>query len=173
MYMEKKTLSVSFVPVVSADDVALLADIASRVWHEFFPSLLSAGQIDYMVEKFQSPGALSAQLGEGYEYFFVVSGGEKIGYAGVKPGGKKLFLSKLYILKKFRRQGLASQTFAFLEGICRSRGLASVWLTVNRHNTHSIEVYRAKGFDVVREQMADIGGGYVMDDYVMEKKIIV
>jgi hypothetical protein len=27
------------------------------------------------------------------------------------------------------------------------------------------------GFEITREQVADIGSGFVMDDYIMEKKI--
>lgn len=29
-------------------------------------------------------------------------------------------------------------------------------------------MYRHLGFEKVRDQVADIGGGYVMDDYVMQ-----
>ena len=171
--MEKEKSTVEFVPVVSGDDINELADIAWEVWHEFFSSLLSPGQIDYMVEKFQSRRAVSEQLAGGYGYFFMVlENGEKIGYTGVKTDGGKLFLSKLYILKKNRGCGYASQAFAFLEDMCRDKNLSSVWLTVNRHNTHSIDVYTAKGFVKVREQVADIGCGYVMDDYIMEKYVI-
>ena len=171
--MEKEKSTVEFVPVVSGDDINELADIAWEVWHEFFSSLLSPGQIDYMVEKFQSRRAVSEQLAGGYGYFFMVlENGEKIGYTGVKTDGGKLFLSKLYRLKKYRGCGYASQAFAFLEDMCRDKNLSSVWLTVNRHNTHSIDVYTAKGFVKVREQVADIGCGYVMDDYIMEKYVI-
>lgn len=171
--MKKGKGTVKFVPVVSADDISELADMAREVWHEFFPSLLSAEQIDYMVEKFQSGHAVSGQLSAGYEYFFMVlDSGEKIGYTGIKPDGGKLFLSKLYILKKFRGLGYASQAFDFLEWMCRTNGFSSVWLTVNRHNIHSIDVYLAKGFVKLREQVADIGCGYVMDDYIMEKNLV-
>ena len=48
---------------------------------------------------------------------------------------------------------------------------AARWLTVNRYNDHTIDVYKHWGFTVAREQCADIGNGFVMDDYVMELEV--
>ena len=39
------------------------------------------------------------------------------------------------------------------------------------NNNHAIEVYKHKGFVVIRKQVADIGNGFVMDDYVFEKDL--
>ena len=59
----------------------------------------------------------------------------------------------------------------FLEDLCRQRGLSKIWLTVNRHNDNTIAAYKAMGLTIVREQKADIGGGFFMDDYIMEKPV--
>ncbi|BFT72400.1 GNAT family N-acetyltransferase [Paenibacillus sp. P36] len=61
----------------------------------------------------------------------------------------------------------------FLEMLCKGRNLNSIWLTVNRNNESSIAVYEKKGFRTVREQIVDIGNGFVMDDFIMEKEIPV
>ena len=42
-------------------------------------------------------------------------------------------------------------------------------LQVNKRNTKAISSYRKYGFEVRSSTVDDIGGGYVMDDYVMEK----
>ena len=47
--------------------------------------------------------------------------------------------------------------------------LRSAYLTVNRGNAKAIRAYERNGFKVVRTQVTDIGNGFVMDDYVMEK----
>ena len=52
--------------------------------------------------------------------------------------------------------------------LCREQGLTALYLTVNRENIGSIAAYIAMGFRTVREQVTDIGEGYVMDDLVME-----
>lgn len=173
-------MAVQFVEVTTEKHRKQLAAAADEVWHEFFSELLSLEQIDYMVDRFQSLPALTKQMQqEGYRYFFLCDGGKTLedgspavmGYTGVRVDGDKLFLSKLYLLAPFRGQGYASQAFAFLTGLCKGLSLKAIWLTVNRHNKHSIAVYKARGFETVREQVTEIGHGFVMDDYVMELQV--
>ena len=165
-------MQIQFVPVKTPEDIQALAALADEVWHEYFTSILSLEQIDYMVKNFQSASAISEQIGDqGYRYFFLRSGEKNLGYTGIKAENGKLFLSKIYLLRCYRGQGYASQTFQFLEKICRQEGLTAIWLTVNRHNDATIAIYRQKGFQSLRTQVADIGNGFVMDDYIMEKTL--
>ena len=50
----------------------------------------------------------------------------------------------------------------------RGFGKKKVYLTVNKHNYHAIDVYKKTGFVIAKEAVTDIGNGYVMDDYVFE-----
>lgn len=167
-------LEIQFINVETKEQICTLAAIADEVWHEHFVSILSSEQIDYMVDKFQSEHAMTDQLkNQGYEYYLLKLKDTDIGYTGIRKDEDKLFLSKLYILKEFRGKGYASEAFQFLEGLCVKRGLLSIWLTVNRYNENTIAVYKKKGFEIIKTQVADIGNGYVMDDYIMEKNIVI
>lgn len=46
-----------------------------------------------------------------------------------------------------------------------------LWLTVNKDNAGAIAWYTRKGFKNAGAIVQDIGAGYVMDDYRMEKSI--
>lgn len=154
------------------EKIKQLADTADEIWHEYFTCILSESQIDYMVDRFQSEKAVTEQIAnKNYSYFLVRLGGIIIGYVGISPEEetKKLFLSKFYLKKSARGRGYASQMFSFIFDIAKSRGLTSVYLTVNKHNDHSIAVYEHMGFCKVKAQVTDIGNGFVMDDFVMEK----
>ncbi|MFC4812451.1 GNAT family N-acetyltransferase [Paenibacillus sp. GCM10023250] len=165
-------MAVSFSRVNTTEDIAATAQLGARIWQEYYVSIISMEQIAYMLEKFQSVPAMTEQIErQGYEYYQIRHEGAPVGYLAVKPEAGKLFLSKLYVAKEHRGQGCASQAMAFLERLCRDRSLSAIWLTVNRHNASSIAVYEKKGFRTVREQVADIGNGYVMDDFVMEKTV--
>lgn len=165
-------MELKFCKVISEKDIKELASIANEVWHQHFATILTLDQIDYMVEKFQSEHAMTKQINsDGYEYYFLQLDGKNIGYTGIREDEDKLFLSKLYILKEYRGNGYSSRAFEFLQSICKERGLHAIWLTVNRYNDHTIEVYKKKGFKILRTQVADIGNGYVMDDYIMEKDL--
>ena len=56
-------------PVTNEELVLNVATMAEEIWHEYFPSLISEEQIDYMLEKFLSFDALLEQIQNGYEYF--------------------------------------------------------------------------------------------------------
>lgn len=149
-----------------------IADLAKVIWNEYFTPIIGKDQVDYMVEKFQSYPALKEQISEGYEYYQIFSGGEFCGYTGIHPGeDNRLFLSKLYLKKESRGHHLATGAFSFLKEICRERGYSAIWLTCNKHNDNSLGVYRHFGFEIIDTQEADIGGGFIMDDYIMEYKI--
>jgi ribosomal protein S18 acetylase RimI-like enzyme len=42
---------------------------------------------------------------------------------------------------------------------------------VNKRNERAINSYRKYGFAVRETVVDDIGGGFVMDDFIMEKKL--
>ena len=58
----------------------------------------------------------------------------------------------------------------FIE-LCKKHNLDKIWLTCNRNNTNTLNVYKHWGFKKVREEVADIGNGFVMDDYILEYEI--
>ena len=166
----KQMSGVKLTEVKTSEQIKKVAAMADEIWHEWFPSIISEGQIDYMLEKFQSEKAISAQLAnDGYRYFMIMNGGEHIGYTAVRPESDgRLFLSKIYIKKEHRGKGFGRAVFEFLKEFCKENGHSAIWLTVNKHNDDSIAVYKKCGFRIIGEGVTDIGGGYVMDDYFFQ-----
>jgi len=166
-------MKLAFARVNTAEEIDEVAQLATEIWHEYYIAILTVEQIDYMIDKYQSVPAITDQIRhQGYEYYLLRDGGSAaVGYMAVKQEADKLFLSKFYIRKECRGRGYASQAIVFLEQLCKDRNLRHIWLTVNRHNKSSIAIYERKGFRIDREQVADIGNGFVMDDYVMIKDI--
>lgn len=165
----RKMGSVRTVEAKTDDQLRRIAAIADEIWHEYFPPVIGMGQTDYMVEKFCSYEAMKENIrSEGYIYYFVKAEGKDAGYTAVKPDGDRLFLSKIYIYKEHRGKGYARAVIASHTALARSLGLRSIWLTVNKHNDTAIAAYEAMGFVRSGEVVADIGGGYVMDDYYYE-----
>ena len=153
-------------------DIRRMTKVAEVVWREANVAFCSPEQVEYMIEMFQSYEAVSGQLLHGYRYFLVEEAGEILAYFGVQPQGERLFLSKFYILKEHRGKGIFSMGLEFMAQLCREQQLDTIYLTVNRNNTHACEVYLHKGFKIAEEAVADIGCGFVMDDYIMEYDVI-
>ena len=158
--------------IFSEADVRRLAKVARIVWREANVSFCTPEQVEYMIERYQSFEAISGQLMHGYRYFLIEEGDVIMGYFGVQPQGERLFLSKFYILKEYRGRKLFSLGLQYMIELCKESGLESIYLTVNRNNTHAYEVYLAKGFKVIAEEDNPIGEGFEMNDYIMEYEVM-
>ena len=169
-------MSIAFDPVRTADDRQRLAALADEIWHEYWPALIGDAQTDYMVENFQSLEAIERDMREhAYEYWFMRAedDGRIAGYTGgrVEPETNRFFISKVYLRAEERGKGFASRAIAFYERLCLERGLDAMYLTVNKQNDLGIRAYLGKGFETIDAVDTDIGNGFVMDDYIMEKHV--
>lgn len=166
-------MSIEILKVETDEELHEVADLAAEIWHECFPGIISMEQIEYMIEKFQSYRAMAEQISsQGYNYLAVRENGKLCGYIGVKPeDDERFFLSKLYLRADKRGKGIASAILNRVFDEARRYGKSTVYLTVNRHNDHAVAVYKKTGFEIIRQAVADIGNGFVMDDYIMEYKL--
>ncbi len=64
--------------------------------------------------------------------------------------------------------GLGART----TGYTREHRIQTLWLTVNKNNAHAIAWYSRKGFQNAGPTIQEIGGGFVVDDYRMQKNIV-
>lgn len=87
------------------------------------------------------------------------------------PRQTRFFISKIYLKASERGRHLASDVVAHYMALCRERGLDAMYLTVNKHNELGIRCYRGHGFEVIDAVETSIGEGFVMDDYIMEKRV--
>lgn len=150
-------------------DIKKLAELAEEIWHEYFVEIISEEQINYMVERFQSYTALTCAIKEeSYIYFMAYEKGDFIGYCGIKPEGERMFLSKLYLRKDQRGKGLSSLLLNKAISVAREEGKKAMYLTCNKYNQHSLDVYHAKGFYDIDSVQSDIGHGFIMDDYILQ-----
>lgn len=183
-------MAATFKPVESESDLRDLARLADEIWHEYWPAIIGDAQTDYMVENFQSLHAIRHGVAEqGYRYWFIVddaresdeAGGATsdwsaqgiVGYTGgyAEPETNRFFVSKIYLLANARGRGYCSKAIGFYDELCRAEGLHAMYLTVNKHNELGIRAYLAKGFETIDSVETDIGNGFVMDDYIMEKQV--
>lgn len=157
----------------SRDQILDVVNLAREIWSDHYVPIIGQEQVDYMLGKFQSEEAIATQIADGYEYYTVSHNGKNAGYMTIVPDtdADMLMLSKIYVLRAYRGQGFGRSMLEFAENVCQQRRISKLWLTVNRNNTHSIAWYTRMGFKNIEATIQDIGGGFVMDDYRMEKTV--
>jgi ribosomal protein S18 acetylase RimI-like enzyme len=74
----------------------------------------------------------------------------------------------LYLLPSSQGKGVGKTLLLEVAKRAREAGQKSLVLNVNKYNKKAIDFYRALGFVTIRQEINDIGSGYVMDDDVME-----
>ena len=157
--------------VFNEAQIQTVENLAYEIWNEHFTAIIGKAQVDYMLEKFQSIRAISEQIEQGYQYYLIRTEDGFIGYTGVQPREDELFLSKLYIKSSLRGRGYGRKVVQFLEGMAKDKGLRQIILTVNKNNLDTIKAYEKFGFENLGPVVQDIGGGFIMDDYQMAKRI--
>jgi ribosomal protein S18 acetylase RimI-like enzyme len=165
------TKSDVFTVVTTERQREIVEFLAREIWTEHYTPIIGREQVEYMLEKFQSQDSISQQISAGIIYFLIRSGEEFIGYIAVQPKGDELFLSKIYVVSARRGRGHGKKAIQFVESLAKERKLGKIVLTVNKNNSKSIRAYEKMGFTIAGSLIQDIGNGFVMDDYKMEKII--
>ncbi|WP_067148092.1 GNAT family N-acetyltransferase [Pseudotamlana agarivorans] len=162
---------VEFCKAENATDYILIEALADTIWREHYIPIVGKPQIDYMLDKFQSAEAIAQQVENDFHYYTMVWKTQAVGYLAIREEPDTLFLSKIYILKAFRGQNIGKQAIHFVEDMAGKCDRDKIRLTVNINNKNAISAYENMGFKIVRPLVADIGQGFVMDDYEMSKRV--
>lgn len=159
----------------TAKDIPDIQAVANEAWPQAFAQILAPQQIQYMMEMMYSHDALWEQIvTKGHMFYIASKDDTPIGYISIEhncDNSGKTKIHKAYIIPECRRMGLGRMMFD--KAIEEARGVKSsaVFLNVNKHNNSAIAFYNRSGFDLVKEEVIDIDNGFVMDDYVFEKRL--
>jgi GNAT superfamily N-acetyltransferase len=154
-------------------DLARISKLAGVIWRACYPGIITLEQINYMLDWMYSLDTLRKELRSGICYDLLLVGGELSGFSSYGPTEQaRVFkLHKLYLLPKLHGRGLGSLLLNHCEREVRKHGGRRLMLNVNKHNVKAIKSYRRNRFVITESVVADIGNGFVMDDYVMAKDL--
>jgi len=154
--------SMEIYKVSTKEQLSTIENLAYEIWYEHYTPIIGRHQVEYMLKKFQSVETMAEQIKNGALYFLIRDENVPLGYMGVELHSDRLFLSKFYMTKS---------EIAHLEALAKEKDLNRISLTVNKYNTGSITMYEKLGFAIFGSVVKDIGEGFIMDDYQMEKRL--
>lgn len=158
----------------SAHDFPIITEIAHKTWPTTFGNILTPAQIDYMLDWMYSPVALHEQVHQKQHTFLLACEAEQCwGFASYQLHYMELphtKIHKIYVLPNIQGKGIGKALLGAVSAIARQHGNEALTLNVNRHNP-AVQFYQHIGFRIVGEEDIDIGNGFLMEDFIMEKPL--
>lgn len=150
-------------------DIPVIQRLAEAAWWPTYRDIISAEQIQYMLELMYSARAIEAQMVvQGHKFLLARHGGRYAGFAayGLRDARSSVFrLHKLYVRPDCQGAGLGHKLIRAVENDARRAGARRVELNVNRANP-ALNFYTRHGYRV--QQTVDIPlGPFWLNDYVM------
>ncbi len=158
----------------TSDDVAAIRNIAEITWPVAYAEIITAEQIEYMLNWMYAPDVIAAAISSSDQDFLVLEeNGKMLGFAGIQydhPEKGICRIHKLYVLPETQGKGAGKKLLLAIEDRARNKGLHLLHLNVNKANK-AVVFYKHNGFVVSETIVLDIGNGFVMDDYIMTKAL--
>ena len=154
-------------------DIEAIQNIANSTWYNTYADYLSAEQIEYMLDKMYDKGVLLYQLQEGQIFLIAEEAQRDVGFAGFSVSDREsncYKLHKLYVLPEMHGRGVGKLLLNEVVSQVRNLGGKSLELNVNRNNK-AADFYKAAGFEIKKSVDLDIGEGFFMNDYLMERSL--
>ena len=149
--------------------VSGIRSLSEIIWREYYPGIITREQVEYMLERMYGEENLRAEIRSGHVYELARVRDRDAGYLSYsfEKADHRVKLAKLYLLAEFRGRGLGRAMLERVREAARDLAAVEVYLYVNKRNALAIAAYRKFGFHGAESAVADIGGGFVMDDWVM------
>jgi ribosomal protein S18 acetylase RimI-like enzyme len=114
----------------------------------------------------------------GHRFLLALQDEIAIGFASVglqpndpeRPGERIYKLHKLYVSTDQQGTGAGRKLLEHIIKLIQPEGATLLELNVNRHNK-AFFFYQKLGFSLYKEADIDIGSGYFMNDYVLQKPV--
>jgi GNAT superfamily N-acetyltransferase len=150
-------------------DLPLIRRLAEEAFPATYRDILTAEQIDYMMEWMYGAESLARQWEEGHEYYLAVWGDKPVGYVSLRRESDAVaHLEKIYVLPAAQGRQVGRALFRHAVDMARrwQPQPQRLELNVNRYN-RAVGFYEHLGMHRARSGDFDIGHGYWMNDYIM------
>ncbi|MEN3941960.1 GNAT family N-acetyltransferase [Prosthecobacter sp. SYSU 5D2] len=159
---------------IGEDELPVVQKLGHQIWRKYYPAIISEAQIEYMLSVWYQPAAMAREMQSRDTWFALieVESHGPVGYLSFeKYPGEVLFINKLYVQPDMHGHGVGAAALKWTYDRAAELGCRSVQLRVNKRNATAIRAYQRAGFRFVEDVCSDIGNGFVMDDFRMEKML--
>jgi diamine N-acetyltransferase len=158
---------------LEAPDIDEVCRLARIVWLDHYPPIIGIAQTEYMLRQRYDPEVIRSELARGTIWWDVLrEDGVMQAFASFfRSDPDTVKIDKLYVNPARQRCGLGARLVQHVAERARDLGCGKIVLAVNKRNRDAIAAYRKYGFDIAEAVVKDIGEGFVMDDYIMQRSL--
>ena len=156
------------------NDIHTIQDIMSKVWPQIYTAIISEDQINYMIQMMYSDQSLYRQMKDGHHFIIAESDNIPVGYASFSrtENWTTYKLHKLYVDINMQRKQIGAVLLNKIVQVIKSDHGKFLQLQVNRNNLKALNFYKKHDFLIIKAIDMDIGGGYFMKDYILQKRLM-
>lgn len=154
--------------------IPVINEIARKTWNITYSEILTADQIEYMLDWMYSPMSLKDQMNNQEHHFLLIKENEiYLGFVSFEINylnTGKTKIHKLYVLPQQHKKGIGAKLVEEVVKRAIAHENHAIQLNMNKNN-EAIHFYNKMGFKIAEEGCFDIGNGFFMDDYILEKDL--
>ena len=154
---------------INKKQLPIVKDLAYAIWPSAYREILSAEQLNYMLDNFYSIENLENQMDKGQVFELLFEDSNVVGFVAYELNCNEtglLKIHKIYLLPETQGKGFGKFMIDEVIKIAKENQQKGVFLNVNKYNKAQF-FYNKLGFNISKEEVIDIGNNYIMDDYVM------
>ncbi len=156
------------------EDAVTIQQLAYEIWPKTYGEILGNAQIDYMLSNMYNPKLLADQMISKQQIYLLLYLDEiPVGFTsyGKQEDAFTYKLHKIYVSPTIQGKGLGKILIQEVEKRVIALGAQNLLLNVNRFNLKAIEFYKKQGYELLETVDISIGEGYLMEDYILGKKL--
>ena len=159
--------------IATPADYDTIRKLAYEIWPDAYGHILSKNQLDFMLDNFYSIESIAKSIQNNQPFLLAVDDDSCLGfisYEHLYKGKAVTRIHKIYILTETQGKGIGKLLISEVESLAKISGSKALSLNVNRFNNAQF-FYKKIGFKITGEEDIDIGRGYLMEDFMMEKSL--
>lgn len=155
--------------LIETEQLPIVQALAQRIWPDAYAGILSAAQIQNLLQSIYSLPALQDAVMRGQHFWLCEQNGVAAGFCSAYQQNNILWLRALYVLPQWQGTGMGR---AFMEVAHQHFSTAQhIKLNVNVANQSAIHAYQSWGFEIAKRVPVRMGD-YDFEDFIMHKSLV-
>ena len=157
--------------VAKARYIQMTAEMADRIWREYYARRFNAKQLTAILENLQSAEAIENDLDNDVNYQLIMQGSKVAGYIAWEMTGGALLIRHFYLEKPWRSKGIGRTVLQSIERLARAEGKTAINVAVGQKQLDTQGFFKNAGFRALRPMDTELAPGILWPEYWMEKRL--